>query len=84
MKCMKRINLYVSFETCYEVASEQLFPSSIYKYNISMLLRFNDFVDQFQCVTMFFLKKTLSSYVMCIATTNAHHNVKNLPKCLIK
>ena len=58
----------MSFETCYEVASEQLFSSSIKKYNISMLLRFIEFVDQFsECglifVTckrnyVFFLQKT--------------------------
>ena len=62
-KMQGRINfvpwaLYISFETCYEVTSEQLFSSSIHKYNISMLLRLSDFVHQFsECGLIFAICK---------------------------
>ena len=59
MKCREKIifaarALDISFGTCYGVASEHVFSFSIHKYNISMLLHFNDFVDLFSKLGLIF------------------------------
>ena len=64
--------LYISFETCYKVPNEQLFSTSIQKYNISMLLRLNVFVHQFSEYGLIFAtckrNYAFSSYVkVCVA-----------------
>ena len=74
VKCSLRINfwsmisIYISFETCYEVDSEQVFSSCIHKYNGSRLLHSSDF-----CASIFRVW-----YHLCYMQTQLCFFLKNL------